>query len=227
MIHGASKLRLVALALGVSAALGSVEALQPSGGRRAHAAIVPPTPPSGSTDGAGNIDRTSGNDGDRARPWLVPNAEGQSAAALFDAQILDLDDKPVSLRAMRGKLVVVLHQDRYSSEQNQGFKDRLGQLVLRYPDRLQLIALAEAGGYNFWPARRYVKDALRPLRDLGGALVACDWKGAVQRSYRIPARQSAVFVVGKDGALQALRVGTLPAADAAALLSRIEKLAEQ
>ncbi len=128
---------------------------------------------------------------------------------------------------MHGKIVVVLHQDRYSSDQNQGFKDRLGELVLRFPGKLQLIALAEAGGYNFWPARRYVKDALKPLRALGGALVACDWKGAVQRSYRIPARQSAVFVVDKDSTLAALRIGVLPAADATALLDRIAALAGQ
>lgn len=233
MIHGVSKLRLVALALSVTAALGSGENLQLiGGGNRAYAAataattarIVPPVPPA---ENAPNTDGDNGKDKDLTHPWVAPAAQGLSAAALFDAQILDLDDKPVSLRAMRGKIVVVLHQDRHSSEQNQGFKDRLGQLVLRYPSRLQLIALAEAGGYNFWPARRYVKDALRPLRALGGALVACDWKGAVQRSYHIPARQSAVFVVGQEGALQALRVGTLEPADATALLSQIEKLASQ
>ena len=165
-----------------------------------------------------------------AQPPAEPGSEARrpaepSAAPLLDAQILDLDDKPVSLRAMQGRVVIVLHQDRYSSEQNQGFKDRLGELVLRHPQKLQLIALADAGGYNFWPARRYVKDALRPLRELGGALVACDWKGAVQKNYRIPARQSAVFVVGKDGTLQVLKKGVLGDAEAAALLSQIEKLA--
>ncbi len=165
-----------------------------------------------------------------AQPPAEPDSEARrpaepSAAPLLDAQILDLDDKPVSLRAMQGRVVIVLHQDRYSSEQNQGFKDRLGELVLRHPQKLQLIALADAGGYNFWPARRYVKDALRPLRELGGALVACDWKGAVQKNYRIPARQSAVFVVGKDGTLQVLKKGVLGDAEAAALLSQIEKLA--
>ena len=147
------------------------------------------------------------------------------AGPLLDAAILDLEDQPVSLRAMRGKVVVVLHQDRYSSEQNPTFKDRLGELVLRHPEKLQLVALAEVGGYNFWPARRYVKDALRPLRSLGGAVVACDWKATVQKQYHLPARQSAVFVVGKSGTLQALTIGVLPTARADALLSQIEKLA--
>ncbi len=147
------------------------------------------------------------------------------AAPLLDAPLLDLEDHPVSLRAMRGKVVVVLHQDRFSSEQNSTFKDRLGELVLRRPDKLRLIALAEVGSYNFWPARRYVKDALQPLRALGGAVVACDWKATVQKQYRIPARQSAVFVVSKDGALQVMTTGVLAPARATALLSQIEKLA--
>src|SRR5689334_6877389 len=43
-------------------------------------------------------------------------------APLLDAQLQDLDDRPVSLRAMRGKVVVLLHQDRHSSEQNPDFK---------------------------------------------------------------------------------------------------------
>lgn len=192
-----------ALWLSVAAGLGSGGTLAMGGFASAAWAQPPAEPPAGS----------------EARLGDPP------AAPLMNAQILDLDDKPVSLRAMQGRVVIVLHQDRYSSEQNQVFKDRLGELVLRYPQKLQLVALAEAGGYNFWPARRYVKDALRPLRELGGALVACDWKGAVQKNYRIPARQSAVFVVGKDGTLQALKKGVLGEAEAAALLSQIEKLA--
>jgi len=154
-----------------------------------------------------------------------PAPEVLPADALLDAQLQDLEDKPVSLRAMRGKVVVVLHQDRHSSEQNPTFKDRLGELVLRHPEKLRLVALAEVGSYNFWPARRYVKDALRPLRELGGALVACDWKAAVQKKFRIPAKQSAVFVIDKDGTLQVFSTGVLPTARSAELLSQIEKLA--
>lgn len=203
MLNATRKYPRAALWLSVAAGLGSGGTLAMGGFASAAWAQPPAEPPAGS----------------EARLGDPP------AAPLMNAQILDLDDKPVSLRAMQGRVVIVLHQDRYSSEQNQVFKDRLGELVLRYPQKLQLVALAEAGGYNFWPARRYVKDALRPLRELGGALVACDWKGAVQKSYRIPARQSAVFVVGKDGTLQALKKGVLGEAEAAALLSQIEKLA--
>lgn len=211
MSQGAWRLRRAALGISAAVVLCSGVAGPPLGRDRAAYAT-----PAGAA--------APGSTSESERPAVPPGAS-RPAAALLDAQILDLDDKPVLLRGMHGKVVVVLHQDRYSSDQNQGFKDRLGELVLRFPGKLQLIALAEAGGYNFWPARGYVKDALKPLRALGGALVACDWKGAVKRSYSIPARQSAVFVVDKDSTLQALRVGVLPAADAAALLERIAALA--
>lgn len=224
MRQGAWNFQRAVLALSVAVAAGGGSQMGSgavSGTRSAYAA---PTQPGSALDSE-PVAAPAPNKDPRPTQPPQPSAGEPAATALLDAQILDLDDKPVSLRGMRGKVVIVLHQDRHSSDQNQGFKDQLGQLVLRFPGKLQLIALAEVGGYNFWPARRYVKDALRPLRALGGALVACDWKGAVQRSYRLPARQSAVFVVGKDGSLQALRVGVLPAADAAALLSQIEALA--
>lgn len=219
MLQGAWSLRRAALGISVAVVLGGEAAGYPLGGESVAATSVGAAAPEGSAQG-----ERPGGPLSPPRPPRPPATE-LAAAALLDAPILDLEDKPVSLRAMRGKVVVVLHQDRYSSDQNQGFKDRLGELVLRFPGKLQLIALAEVGGYNFWPARRYVKDALRPLRALGGALVACDWKGTVQRSYRIPARQSAVFVVDRDSTLQALRMGVLPAADATALLDQIAALA--
>ncbi|MBP6743175.1 MAG: hypothetical protein KA244_10010 [Deltaproteobacteria bacterium] len=163
-----------------------------------------------------------------APPESVTMAQGSlDPKALLDAPLQDLDDKPMTLRALAvsGKVVVVLHQDRHSSEQNTAFKDRLGELRKRYADKLTVVALAEVGGYDFWPAKRYVKDALQPLRSVGGALVLCDWKGAIRKQYRIAKKQSAVFVLGSGGELRSLRQGTLTDADATSLLRLIEQLA--
>ena len=85
MIHGVSKLRLVALALSVTAALGSGENLQLiGGGNRAYAAataattarIVPPVPPA---ENAPNTDGDNGKDKDLTHPWVAPAAQGLSA----------------------------------------------------------------------------------------------------------------------------------------------------
>lgn len=156
-------------------------------------------------------------------------ADEPGAGQLLDAQLRDLDDHPLRLRSLlekEGTLLVVLHQDRKSSDQNQEFKDQLGKLAESPAGRarMRLVALADAGGYDFWPARGYVKDALRPLRDAGWALVLADWQGAVRKKYAIPAGQSAVFVVttgSGSSELRAFRRGVLGKEDASQLLQMI------
>lgn len=145
-----------------------------------------------------------------------------SADPLLDAPLFDLADKPVLLRSLRGKVVVVLHQDRHSSEQNPQFKEKLSGLVARFPKELQVVALADVGGYDFWPAKGYVKDALKPLDSGGGAIVACDWKGSVRKAYRLKQKQSVVFVLGKSLELLRMTQGQLSAPESEQLVSQVE-----
>lgn len=149
------------------------------------------------------------------------------AAPLFDARLFDLSDRQVSLRSLARagatRVVVLLHQDRHSADQNPALKEALGELAGRYADRLQVVALADVGGYDFWPAKGYVKDALRPLSVEGGVTVLCDWKGAVRKAYNLPARQSAVFVIAGDE-LRHLSRGVLSPSATESLIGSIEQL---
>lgn len=148
---------------------------------------------------------------------------------LLDARLVDLGDRPISLRALAGngagggRVVVLLHQDRHSSDQNASFKEALGLLAGRYPDRLQVVALADVGGYDFWPAKGYVKDALRPLSTEGGVTVLCDWKGAVRKAYGLTPKQSAVFVL-LGGELRHLTRGALSPRAVDSLIGSIEQI---
>lgn len=160
----------------------------------------------------------------------IPTASAQEVAttplpapdALLDAPLFDLADKPVVLRNLAGKVVVVVHQDRHSSEQNPQFKDKLSALVARFPKELQVVALADVGGYDFWPAKGYVKDALKSLDSGGGAIVACDWKGTVRKAYRLKQKQSVVFVLGKSLELLRMTQGQLPQPESEKLVQQIE-----
>lgn len=149
------------------------------------------------------------------------------AAPLFDARLFDLSDRQVSLRSLARagatRVVVLLHQDRHSADQNPALKEALGQLAGRYADRLQVVALADVGGYDFWPAKGYVKDALRPLSAEGGLTVLCDWKGAVRKAYNLPPRQSAVFVLAGDE-LRHFSRGVLSPSATESLIGSIEQL---
>ena len=147
-----------------------------------------------------------------------------SADALLSAPLFDLADKPVALRSLLGKVVVVVHQDRHSSEQNPQLKEKLSGLVARHPKELQVVALADVGGYDFWPAKGYVRDALKSLDSGGGAIVACDWKGAVRKAYRLKTKQSVVFVLGKSLELVRMTHGQLSVPDTELVVQQIESL---
>lgn len=155
-----------------------------------------------------------------------PRSTAPPAEPLFDARLFDLGDRQVSLRSLAvgtPRVVVLLHQDRHSADQNTALKEALGQLVGRYADRLQVVALADVGGYDFWPAKGYVKDALRPLSAEGGVTVLCDWKGAVRKAYGLAAKQSAVFVIA-GGELRHLSRGVLSPSATESLIGSIEQL---
>ncbi len=123
-----------------------------------------------------------------------PKAQSAASCPASALTVSDLDDRPVSLGSYEDKVVVLLHEDREASEQNQEFKTRLGKLSERYKGRLIVVALADVSAYDFWPARRYVKAALRRLRD-EGAEVLCDWKGVFRKRFNLRKGESSLFLV--------------------------------
>ena len=151
------------------------------------------------------------------------------AAPLLDARLADLDDQTALLRgyydtsSSASPVVVVLHQDRKSAKENADFKAELGRLSKHNLSQLRVIALADVDGYDFWPAKGFVKNALRPLRNQG-ATVLVDWRGSVRKHYGLSTGQSAVFVVGPSGELHALARGKLSTDDAKSLLQKISDL---
>lgn len=153
---------------------------------------------------------------------VAPSPVLPSADALLAAKLTDLMDKPLSLRGLTGKVIVVVHQDRHSSEQNPALKEKLSALLTRFPGELKIVALADVGGYDFWPAKGYVRDALKSLDSGGGALVACDWKGAVRKAYQLKQKQSVVFVLSKGLELVSMTKGQLSDAETDRVAQRIE-----
>lgn len=164
-----------------------------------------------------------------ARAWADPSptAGKLDAAPLLSAQLVDLEDRVSPLRSYYDQaaapVLVVLHQDRKSAEENAAFKTEVGRLSGQHAAHLRVVALADVAGYGFWPAKGYVKDALRPLRQ-DGAVVLCDWQGAVRKQYGLRAGQSAVFVLSSSGELVALSRGKLSEEKSKELLRSISEL---
>ena len=53
--------------------------------------------------------------------------------------------------------------------------------------------------YDFWPAKGFVKDAIREESRKAGTTIYCDWDGTFRKAYRLRQGISNVILVGKSG----------------------------
>lgn len=160
----------------------------------------------------------------------APRARAAAAApagtALSDVVLSDLDDRPVPLRDLGGRAVALLLEDRDTKEgDNQALKDALGVCTERHGDRFRLIAVADVSPYDFWPARRYAKDALRKVASEGVQLLA-DWKGALRKRLGLRGTgQSTLILLGPDGRVALVLRGAQGPREVAAVTARVAELA--
>jgi hypothetical protein len=116
------------------------------------------------------------------------------------AQAVDADGGLLDLRAINGKPILVLYEDKDSATLNDTFKAELARLARgeRYRSAVALVPVADVQSYNFWPARGFVKDAIRGESKKVGSTIYCDWDGAFQRAAGFRRGTSSVMVVSRD-----------------------------
>lgn len=116
------------------------------------------------------------------------------------AQVADADDRTLDLRAINGKPILVLYEDKDSAKMNEAFKADLSRLARgdRYRGAVALVPVADVQGFDFWPARGFVKDAIRSESKKIGATIYCDFDGAFQRAAGFRRGTSSVMLVGRN-----------------------------
>jgi hypothetical protein len=136
--------------------------------------------------------------------------EGQEAP---NARLEDADGRVSELKAFRGRPVLIVYEDRDSAKQNDALKRELGELARgdRYRSRIALAAIADVSAWDFWPAKGFVKDAIRDESKKQGTTIYCDWTGAFRDAFRLRRGVSNVVLVGKDGRVAFTAEGTVPA----------------
>ena len=148
--------------------------------------------------------------------------EGEPAP---NATIEDADGHVSELKAFRGKPILIVYEDRASATQNQALKDELAKLARGdgYRARLALAAVADVSAYNFWPAKGFVKDAIRDESRQQGTTIYCDWTGAFRSAYRLRRGVSSVVLVGKDGRVLFVAEGSVSAEQRRRLVSMLRE----
>lgn len=141
-------------------------------------------------------------------------------AALPRASLVDADDRAFSLQSAKGKPVLVVYEDKKSAKLNEALKQELSKLAKgdRYRAAVALVPVADVSGYDYWPVRGFVKDAIRSESRKIGATIFCDWDGSFARALDFERGTSTVVLFGKDSRVLFSYAGKVPAAERKRLL---------
>ena len=143
--------------------------------------------------------------------------DARPAIVLKDAWDRTLDLSQV------GRPLLVVYEDKESSSQNDAFKTELSRLA-KGPraSRIVLAAIADVQGYDYWPARGFVKDAIRSQSKTIGAPIYCDWSGAVRSTLGLRKRSSTVVLYDANGKVTFASEGAMDAATRARAIAAID-----
>ena len=123
-------------------------------------------------------------------------------ATAKDARAVDVDGRVLSLERMRGTTVFVVYEDKESGKQNQALKRELEEWLshdAKAHASVFVAPVADVSEYDSWPARGFVKDAIREESKKVGMTIWCDWDASFRKTLDLAKGKSNVVVLGRDG----------------------------
>lgn len=147
---------------------------------------------------------------------LVPSPSHallKEGAEAPNARVEDADGKVLQLQSWKGKPILIMYEDKDSAAQNQALKDELAKLAKgdKYMKAIALAAIADVSAYDWWPAKGFVKDAIRDESKKQKTTIYCDWNGGFRKAYGIKKGVSNVILVSRDGKVLFAAEGALGA----------------
>jgi hypothetical protein len=118
-----------------------------------------------------------------------------------DFVVQDLDDKPLKLSSLRGKPVLVFHEDKDAIDQNATFKSRLSLFVKANSlgAKVSFLPVADVAAWSFWPAKGIVKGELRSAAQKAGTALYADWTAQARQKLGAVSGQSNVVLLDRTG----------------------------
>lgn len=138
-------------------------------------------------------------------------------------KVVDADGNPLDIGQIKGRPVLIVYEDQEATKQNLELKRELSALAKgdAYRDAIALVAVADVQGYDYWPARGFVKSAIRKESKKLGTTIYCDWKGALRQSAGFHKGQSTVILLSADSKVLFAHEGSMPAATRTRLIELI------
>ena len=128
------------------------------------------------------------------------------------ARVEDADGKGLETRSFSGRPVLVFYEDKETSKQNAAAKSDLRALAgeTKAFAKLAMLPVADVSAYDFWPAKGFVKQAIREESARSGLPVYCDWDGGFRGAWKLRRAAASVVLVGRDGRVLFAAEGVLP-----------------
>jgi predicted transcriptional regulator len=136
-----------------------------------------------------------------------------------DGRAEDVDGKVFRTSAFKGRPIVVVYEAKDSKSANTAFKSDLTRLMKEKPlrDAVVVAAVADVSEYDSWPAKGFVKDAIRDEQKKTGTTIWCDWDASFRKAFDLTRGKSNVLVLGRDGRVRFAAAGARTAAQRASI----------
>lgn len=145
-----------------------------------------------------------------------------------NAKVEDADGKAMETKTLKGKPILIVYEDRDSATQNEKLKKELSELAKgdKYKAKIALAAVADVSSYDFWPAKGFVKDAIREESKKAGTTIYCDWNASFRKAFKLTKGKSSIVLVGKDGKVLFAGEGSLSETDRKKVLTLLKSQVE-
>ena len=142
-----------------------------------------------------------------AKGWADPELGHRVA----DVYAEDPDGAVVQLRRLKGQWVVLLYEDRDTTQVNRALKDALAVRTRKqkYGRRVRVVAVADTSGYDFWPAKGFAKSAIRKQAKALGLRIYCDWRGELRTAMGLRPGAAHVVVLDRQNKVRFHHTGAL------------------
>ncbi len=143
-----------------------------------------------------------------------------------EVQLEDAWDRTIRLSQLAGTPILVVYEDRGSAHVNDPLKSELSELAKgdKYKQSIALVAVADVSSFDFWPARGFVKGAIRSESHKQGTTIYCDWDGHVRRALGLDRGTSNVVLFGRDGRVLFAQSGTVAPEQRRALIGMLHAI---
>ncbi|MFO0663947.1 MAG: YtfJ family protein [Polyangiaceae bacterium] len=137
--------------------------------------------------------------------------------------IEDAWERRVDIDRLGRKPLLLVYEDEKSAKQNTAFKEELSRMAKgdRYKQKVVLLAVADLDGYDYWPVRGFVRDAIKSESRKQNLPIFCDWQGRMREKLGLVRGQSNIVLYDKNGELLFSHAGELSSEQRKAVLGQL------